>query len=318
MQKANRWVTSDVLDTRRSRRENRAALMEGCCNEAPDSFPALFQANPGGSMPIPTLPAPMFRPRLLSLAAALSLLASSLAMAQAGAPVTAETSTAAATKDAAVLKRLAEVGATLRALKHFAVKADALTDEVLLSGQKLQFASSVEYQFAGPDKLRASVRSDRRQRDYYFDGKTFTQVALRAGYYASVPLAGTLGEAMTVVAQRYDIEIPLADLFLWGTPRSGLEDVTSALLVGPARIGGVDCDHFALRQPGVDWQVWVERGPRALPLKWVITTTDEPAQPQYAATLKWDLKATPAASSFTYVPAKGVHRIELKPVAAAK
>jgi hypothetical protein len=68
----------------------------------------------------------------------------------------------------------------------------------------------------------------------------------------------------------------------------------------------------------VDWQVWVERGARPLPLKVVITTTDDPAQPQYAATLKWDLKASPAASAFTYVPAKGAHRIELKPVAAAK
>jgi hypothetical protein len=248
---------------------------------------------------------------LVGLATASSLLVAAPALAQ-GAPAEAPV------VDAAVVKRLGEVGSFLRAQKRFAVKAEALTDEVLLSGQKLQFASTVEYQVSSPDKLRASVRSDRRQRDYYFDGKTLTQVALRAGYYASVPLAGTLGEAMTIVADRYEIEMPLADLFLWGTPKAGLEDITSALLVGPARIGGVDCDHFALRQPGVDWQVWVERGARALPLKLVITTTDEPAQPQYTATLKWDLKANPAASAFTYVPAKGVHRIELKPVAAAK
>jgi hypothetical protein len=123
---------------------------------------------------------------------------------------------------------------------------------------------------------------------------------------------------MATVAERYQIEMPLADLFLWGTPKDGLDDVTSALLVGPARIGGVAADHFALRQPGVDWQVWVERGARALPLKLVITTTDEAAQPQYAATLKWDLKASPPMSAFTYSPSKGVHRIELKPVAAAK
>lgn len=221
-------------------------------------------------------------------------------------------------RDPAVLKRLAQVGSFLRAQKHFTVRAEASTDEVLESGQKLQFSSTVEYQVGGPDKLRASVRSDRRQRDFYFDGKTLTQVAPRAGYYASVPLAGTIGEAMTTVAERYQIEMPLADLFLWGTPKDGLDDVTSALLVGPARIGGVDADHFALRQPGVDWQVWVERGARALPLKLVITTTDETAQPQYAATLKWDLKASPAMSTFTYVPPKTVHRIELKPVAAAK
>ena len=269
-------------------------------------------------MPIPSHPTSNIKPLLLSLAAALPLLASQLAQAQAGAPITPAASTATVTKDTAVLKRLAEVGSYLRAQKSFAVKADALTDEVLESGQKLQFASTIDYQVSSPDKLRASVRSDRRQRDYYFDGKTLTQVAARNGYYASVPLPGTIGEGMMAVAQRFDIEIPLADLFLWGTPKDGLDDLTSALLVGPARIGGVDADHFALRQPGVDWQVWVERGARALPLKLVITTTDDPAQPQYAATLKWDLKANPAASAFTYVPATGAHRIELKPVAATK
>jgi len=249
---------------------------------------------------------------LASLIAAAALLAAPLVQAQTAAVAEAPV------LDAAVVKRLTEVGSYLRAQKHFAVKADAVTDEVLLSGQKLQFTSTVDYQVRSPDKLRASVRSDRKLREYYFDGKTLTQVAPRNGYYASVPLPGTLGEAMTEVAQRYELEIPLADLFLWGTPKGGLDDVTAALLVGPARIGGVDADHFALRQPGVDWQVWVERGARALPLKVVITTTDDPAQPQYAATLKWDLKANPAASVFTYVPPKGVHRIELKPVAAAK
>jgi hypothetical protein len=262
---------------------------------------------------IPSTASSVLRSLLLGgLVAASLLVAPHAAFAQAAAPAEAPV------PDVAVMNRLAEVGAFLRAQKHFAVKADAVTDEVLLSGQKLQFASTFEYQVSSPDKLRASVRSDRKVRDYYFDGKTLTQVAPRSGYYASVPLAGSIGDAMTTVAQRYDVEIPLADLFLWGTPMGGLDDVTSASLVGPARVGGLEADHFALRQPGVDWQVWVERGARALPLKVVITTTENPAQPQYAATLRWDLKANPAASAFTYVPAKGVHRIELTPAAAAK
>jgi hypothetical protein len=219
-------------------------------------------------------------------------------------------------KDAAVLARLDAMGAYLRSLKKFEVKAEASKDEVLVDGQKLQFNSTLAYQVAAPDKLRAALRSDRKHRDFYYDGKTLTVVAPRADYYASVPLSGTLGEVMRAAAQRYDIEMPLADLFLWGTPAAGTEDIASALRVGPARINGVDCDHFALRQPGVDWQVWVERGARALPHKLVITTTEEPSQPQYAATLKWNVAASPATTSFTFVPPKGAQRIELKPVAA--
>lgn len=218
--------------------------------------------------------------------------------------------------DPAVMARLDAMGVYLRSLKKFVVKAQSSKDEVLVDGQKLQFDSTLEYQVSTPDRLRATFRSDRKHRDFYYDGKTLTEVAPRAGYYASVSLNGTLGELMRAAAQRYDIEMPLADLFMWGTPAAGTEDITSAMRVGPARINGVDCDHFALRQPGVDWQVWVERGGRALPHKLVITTTDEPSQPQYAATLRWDLQANPGASSFTFAPPKGAHRIELKPVAS--
>ena len=173
-----------------------------------------------------------------------SLIAASLLVAPH--PVYAQAAAAEApVRDAAVLKRLAEVGAYLRAPKHFAVTADAVIDEVLLSGQKLQFTSTFDYQVSSPDKLRATVRSDRKHRDYYFDGKTLTQVAPRNGYYASVPMPGTIGEGMIAVSQRFDIEIPLSDLFLWGTPRGGLDDVSSALFVGPAQIA-----QRAARHPG--------------------------------------------------------------------
>ncbi len=222
-------------------------------------------------------------------------------------------------RDPAVLSRLAQMGEYLRSIQSLVVKADTTTDEVLESGQKLEFAGTVEYRYAKPDRLRATVRTDRRWREYYFDGKTLTQSSPRMGYYASAPMPGkTVGELMTGLSQRYGIEMPLADLFFWGTPASGVDDITSATLIGPARIGGVDTDHFALRQPGVDWQIWVERGARPLPRKLVITTTDEPEQPQYSANLSWNLQAQTPASAFTYVPSKDARRIELAPLAGTK
>ena len=132
----------------------------------------------------------------------------------------------ASSNDRAVMARLDAMGAYLRALKKFSVKAQSSKDEVLVDGQKLQFDSTLEYQVSAPDRLRATFRSDRKHRDFYYDGKTLTEVAPRAGYYASVPLSGTLGELMRAAAQRYDIEMPLADLFLWGTPAAGTEDIT--------------------------------------------------------------------------------------------
>ncbi len=219
---------------------------------------------------------------------------------------------AAETRDPAVLARLAQMGDYLRSLKSFTVKAETAKDEVLQTGQKVQFGGTLEYRYATPDKLRASIRTDRKWRDFYFDGKTLTQVAPRMGYYGSVQIPGKVGEVMTGLAQRYDIDMPLADLFYWGTPSSGVDDVTAATLIGPARIGGIETEHFALRQAGVDWQIWIERGARPLPRKLVITTTEEPAQPQYSATLSWDLGAHDACSGVYLCAAQGCpsHRVD--------
>ena len=43
----------------------------------------------------------------------------------------------------------------------------------------------------------------------------------------------------------------------------------------------------------------------------MITTTDEPSQPQYVALLKWDLAPKLDDKMFTFVPPKGALKIEL-------
>ena len=76
-----------------------------------------------------------------------------------------------------------------------------------------------------------------------------------------------------------------------------------------SRIGGVECDHVAIRQPDVDWQVWIEKGDAPLPRKVVITTKTQPTQPQYIATLKWDTSASIDRNLFAFTPPADAVRI---------
>jgi hypothetical protein len=78
-------------------------------------------------------------------------------------------------------------------------------------------------------------------------------------YYASVTAPPTIPAALEFAAQKYGLEVPLADLFFWGTDKAHLEDIQAAINVGPGSIDGVLCDHYAFRQEDVDWQLWIER-----------------------------------------------------------
>ena len=218
--------------------------------------------------------------------------------------------TAAAVINAKAIDRLNAMGAHLRSLKAFTVTADVTAEEVLDSGQKVETANTVEIAARIPNKLRVASSSATRGRTIYYDGKTVTIFAEKLKYYGSFAAPATIDETIEVAAKKYGLEIPLADLFFMGTDRFDTKSITEAIYVGPQRIGGVLCDQLAFRQPGVDWQICIERGKAPLPRKLVVTGTGgDAAQPVRRSILSWKAGSAPDAAAFTFVPPKGATRI---------
>jgi hypothetical protein len=201
------------------------------------------------------------------------------------------------------------MGAYLRTLQHFGVSGETMRDEVLRDGQKIEVGGTIRYVVRTPDRFRAELKTDRKQRQIFYDGKSLTVYAPRMHYYASAPAPSTVSATLDSARKRFGIEMPLADLFLWGTPRDGVSELTSAQYIGPAYVDGTDTDHYAFRQRGVDWQLWIARGNVPLPRKLVITTTSEPSEPRFAATLTWDLTPPVGDPVFAFVPPKDAARI---------
>jgi len=214
------------------------------------------------------------------------------------------------------IERLKAMGAHLRSLKAFTVTADVTTDLVLDSGQKIEAGQTVEMSARLPNMLLVSTQSPVRSRKIYYDGKNVTVYGEKLGYYGTFAAPDSIAATLEAAAKKYAIELPLADLFLFGTDKSNLGAITEALYTGPQRVGGVLCDNFAFRQPDVDWQVCIERGKNALPRKIVITSTDIAERPQRRSVLTWKAGTAPAASAFTFRPPKDAKRIPVSEVKA--
>jgi hypothetical protein len=215
------------------------------------------------------------------------------------------------------LAALDRMGEYLRSLSAFELTSDATIDEVTDDGMKLQFGGTVMMQVQRPDRFRIEIDSDRKQRQFIYDGKTLTLYGAKVGYYATVPAPATIKEVVAVLKNKYDIEMPLADLFSWGTDDSLKSNIKEAAVIGPSKIGGVTCDHIAVRQEGVDWQVWIEQGKTALPHKMVITTKDEAQQPQYVSVLHWTTSPKFADDAFEFKPPMEAHKIPLESASVA-
>ncbi len=204
---------------------------------------------------------------------------------------------------------LQKMGAYLRSLKAIQVDAVTSTEEVLEDGQKVQLAGVTTMIARMPDRFRMAVNSDRRSRLYIYDGKQFTTFARRANVYAQVAAPATVGQLADMLDEKYGMSLPLEDLFRWGGPQSKDDAITSAMLLGPSEIGGVTCGHYAFRQAGLDWQVWIQLGDYPLPRKLVLTTMTDDARPQYTAILTWNLAPSFDDQAFAFTPPAGAGKV---------
>ena len=211
--------------------------------------------------------------------------------------------------DPVAVDALNQMGTYLRSLKDFQVTAALTSEDVLSDGEKLTYAHTTNILAAMPNKLRIDTQGDQKSRLVLYDGKTFTLFARRAGYYATADAPPTIGELIDVASDKYGIDIPLLDLFLWGGPRASTGEITEASDFGPSDVSGITCEHYAFRQPGLDWQVWVQLGEHPLPKKLVLTTTTDDARPQHISVLTWNLAPSYNDVAFVFDPPADAHKI---------
>ena len=173
--------------------------------------------------------------------------------------------------DPASIQALKDMGAHLQTLTRFKVSTDLTGERVLADGQKLQHSATANIEVHRPNMLRAKMVSPRAVREIFYDGKLATISIPAQKAYSTVEFTGNLGELISKLEERYGVEMPMADMFLWGTPAAPLDKIESAMNAGQDFIDNDLCDHYAFRQGNVDWQIWITTGDKPLPRKLVIT-----------------------------------------------
>ena len=215
--------------------------------------------------------------------------------------------------DAASIQALKDKGAVLQTLKRFHASTEATGERVLADGQKLQHVATAELDVDRPNKLRAVIRNARSHREIIYDGKTVTFYTPAQKYYSTVEFSEPIGGLIDTLEQRYGVQLPLQDLFLFGTPMARLDKIESAMNAGQDFIDEDLCDHYAFRQGAIDWQIWISSGGKPLPRKIVITNRGDEARPQSISVIDWNLKPTFKDSVFKFTPPPGAKKIEIVP-----
>jgi hypothetical protein len=209
----------------------------------------------------------------------------------------------------AAIAALDKMGAYLRTLNMLHVEAVTQREEVLDNGLKVQFAETTTLLARKPDRLLVKVTSDRKEREFFYNGKKFTLWGPRVKFYATVEAPPTIGKLLDTLQSKYTIEMPFFDLFRWGATPASKSGITVAMDIGPSKIGDYSCEQYVFRQNGLDWQIWIQKGDSPLPCKIVLTTTTDSARPQFQAIYTWDMAPTINDADFTFNPPADAQRI---------
>jgi hypothetical protein len=199
------------------------------------------------------------------------------------------------------------------------VKAGQVTirdtsDEILDSGQKVQLESTRVLAVRGPDRMAVDLTADGATRRTVYDGKTITVFEKDQNLYARQAMPATLAETMDVLAAKYGMAVPAAELLRPGLMDKLKPQIRSADYLGKMPVDDVVCHGVSLKLDWAEVMIWIQDGDQALPRKVVIYYTKIPSTPKYIMTFTgWDL-AVPPDKAFELTLPADAKQIEMTPM----
>ena len=92
----------------------------------------------------------------------------------------------------------------------FTVRARIEFDEVLPTGQKLQYSGTADIAVRRPNRLRVDYRGDLRATTVWYDGESLTLMDRAKMLYSTAAAPATIDEAVDFAMDRHGFTVPVA------------------------------------------------------------------------------------------------------------
>ncbi len=217
--------------------------------------------------------------------------------------------------DPKALELLKSMSSTLSSAKAFTYKSRSIVEAPSRTGQFITLFSNAEVSVQRPNKISACLTGEAPNFCFLYDGKTAAAYAPGTKTYSESPAPSTIDAMLPALENETGIRFVTAPLLLsnpYAVLTKGLE---SAIVVGPAKVDGVACEHLAFRSPGVNWEIWIESGSTPLPRRMAVTFTDKPNFPRTLVEFSsWNLHPWLCQSCFVFKKPAGATEIPFRSV----
>lgn len=188
----------------------------------------------------------------------------------------------------------------LAAATELTVTTTEQRDVVRRSGTKDRVSLTGVYTLRRPDRFHTTLTGGKGLESWY-DGKKLTVAVQEEKVFSQAPMPETIDRTLDALAERYDMALPLADLFYSNPAKALLSDTTTGGYAGTENVGETPCHHLAFRDVGVEWEVWLPLQGEPLPTRFKTVGKHRTGQPVTEVTFKnWNL--APQTSDATFTP----------------
>lgn len=207
-----------------------------------------------------------------------------------------------------LLRRMSE---ELKKADGYRFHAEIQFDDVLISGQKLQYSGAADLVLRRPDSVYIDYRDDLSAKRFWYDGKTATLLEVDSKLYSQVDLPGDIDTVVDELRKEYGLTLPLADLISSDLFKVIEPKALAWGYIGVHDVEGTPAHHIAIVGENADLQLWIQKDGGALPLKLVITYNRDEAPQYQAVMMDWKLGAKASAGvNFEATLPKGAQKIE--------
>lgn len=112
------------------------------------------------------------------------------------------------------LAALERMGEHLKTLNQFTLSAETTSEDVLDYGEKVMIGGNITYHVRSPDRLRLDITTDKRERHYFYNGKTVTVYAPAMKFYSTFQAPDTARRTRAISSR------PSTSAIRWSTERS--------------------------------------------------------------------------------------------------
>ena len=206
---------------------------------------------------------------------------------------------------------LRQMSDALAQAKKVSFKVHRTLDAALVADSILAENAQIEISASRPGKFQAKSDSKEGVRRIFFDGQKLSIYDETMKLYATVPVSGTIDDAVAKIDTEYGFTPPLAEFILSDPYKALSQHIKSKAYKGKENIAGVECHHLSLSGDVADSELWIGSAD-LLPRKLVATFKNREGSPKLQADFSnWNLAPTLDDKLFAFVAPKDGENIDM-------